>query len=173
MNGSTGTGRVNSHLDGAGTPAFTMFGGNDTGGAAGALAAGSISRRINMSGSRVADVYFSQTNVDALQHGVRYGVYRASEGRHVIGRQSDIELALVMRSVYLEHSRNMSDSEDMVMQQVRALNKIVLDYCIPRILQEADMYIRYRTDVSTLPVPLPRGELATTKGDRSLVMNGF
>ena len=162
-----------ARLDGTGTPAFTLFGGQDTGGSAGAMASGAISRRMNISGSRVASLYFSQTNVDALQHGIRYGVYRDSDGRHVIGRQSDVELAVVMRSVYLEHGRNLQDTEELVLQQVRALNKLVLDYCVPRILGEANMYIRYRHDVSTLPVPLPRGELATTKGDRTLVMKDF
>ena len=168
-----GTGRVSSaQLDGTGTSPFTMYGGADTGGAAGTLASSSIMRRLQISSSRVAEVFFSEDNVNALQHGVRYGVFRASHGHHVIGPQSEVELALVMRSVYLEHGRNLDD-QALVLKEVRSLNKIVLDYCVPRVLAEVNMYVRYRRDVSSLPVPMARGELATSRGDRQLVMSGF
>lgn len=127
--------------------------------------------------SGVRKLFFSTTNVEALQQGIRYSIYTASKGEHVIGRQSDTELGLVMRSIYLQESRNVADGgEDghVILEQVRALNKSVLDFCVPRILQELYMYIQYRRDISELPVVMDRAQIATTKGDRSLVMRtGF
>ena len=59
-----------------------------------------------------------------------------------------------MRSIFLQHSANLPHS---ITQQVEELNKLVLDYAIPQICSEAEGYIKYKNDVSTLPVPLSHG----------------
>ena len=41
--------------------------------------------------------------------------------------------------------------------QVEALNKLVTDYSVPQICGEAEGYIKYKNDVSTLPTPLSHG----------------
>ena len=121
--------------------------------------------------NQVQRVFFSAANVDALQEGLRYGVYRASGGRHVIGRQSDMELGLIMRSVYLQYGRN--EARD-VLAQVRELNAQVLQFAVPRVASEVDAYVHYRNDIERLPQPMERGQLATSKGDRTLIMRpGF
>ena len=38
--------------------------------------------------------------------------------------------------------------------QIYALNTIVLDYCIKQVFGEAQAYLKYKHDVSTLVVPL-------------------
>jgi hypothetical protein len=58
-----------------------------------------------------------------------------------------------MRSIYLQHASNLSTN---IVQQVAALNKLVLDYCVPQVYGEAQGYIKYKNDVSTLVVPLCR-----------------
>lgn len=173
-----GIGRVSGVGPGCGAPPpFSLY--SDTLGthdahapstSAGALATDSLQPSMRVDESDVAIVFFGADNVDALQHGIRYGVFRDTDGAHIIGRQSDVELALIMRSIYLQGSRNVDGDRATVLAQVRALNAEVLDYTIPRILQEVNMYAHYRRDVSSLPAPLPRGEIATTKGDRSLEM---
>ncbi len=121
--------------------------------------------------TEVAHLFFSPANVEALQHGIRYGVYRRSgASRLVVGRQSDRELGLVMRSVYLQHARNKAED---LLAQVRELNARALDYCVPVVYREALMYMTYLQDASTLPEPLPRAELATMKGDRTLEVTRF
>jgi hypothetical protein len=128
----------------------------------------------------VSTLFLSPANVDALQLGIRNLVYSRSGGRHRIGRQSDVELAIVMRSILLQEGRNLGpdtgatrDGPDSVLSQVRALNASVLAFCVPRIIGEADGYLRYRDEISTLPTPMEHGALATSKGDRSLVMPSF
>jgi hypothetical protein len=121
--------------------------------------------------SSATELFMSRQNVDALQDAIRYRVHVESGGRYTIGRQSDAELSLVMRSVLLQRGRN-DDSESSV-EQVRELNTTVLSWCVPRVLSEVDQYMRYRDDVSTLPVPMPRGDIATNKGTRALEMRQF
>ena len=56
-----------------------------------------------------------------------------------------------MRSVFLTYSANKPDG---IPQQIGALNQIVLDYCIPQVYGEAQGYIKYLEDASTLVVPM-------------------
>ena len=58
-----------------------------------------------------------------------------------------------MRSVFLSYSANKPDN---IQSQVAALNQIVLDYCIPQVYGEAQGYMKYLEDASTLVVPIDR-----------------
>lgn len=115
----------------------------------------------------VSDLYFSPENMSALQEGIRYRVYRESGGQYVIGRQSDTELRVIMRSVYLEYGLNQPGN---VVGQVRELNSRVLDWAVREILSNLKQHTAYLKDASTLPVPLDKAELLTKKGSRSLEM---
>lgn len=119
----------------------------------------------NHKSTEVADLFFSERNVDALQQAIRYRVWVETNGAHTIDRQSDTELTIVMRSLYLQYGRN---SPYNVREQVRELNAHVLDYCVPKIMSEMFAYLQYLRDASSLPVPLPNPELATMKGTRSV-----
>ena len=55
-------------------------------------------------------------------------VFKTSGNR--IGRQSDTELQIIMRSIYLQYSENNNCN---IISQVKVLNKKVLDYCVEKI----------------------------------------
>ena len=118
--------------------------------------------------SPVAALFFAATNVDALQDAIRYRVH--VESKRVISRQSDAELGLVMRSIFLQDATNRATD---VVGEVRQLNTAVLDFCVPRVLQEVNQYVRYRHDAATLPMPMAWGEYATMKGSKSLEAKSF
>ena len=118
--------------------------------------------------SRVGELFFSNMNKGVLHEAIRYSVWKESEKMLVIGRQSDAELSIVMRSIYLSDARNVDDSRECIIQQVKELNTNVLNYCVPQIVREGEMYRRYTLDASSLPIPLERGQISTTKGDRTL-----
>ena len=56
-----------------------------------------------------------------------------------------------MRSTYLQYAEHYSDN---ITKQVERLNKIVLDYCVPSVYNEAVGYERYCQDQSSLVVPI-------------------
>jgi hypothetical protein len=118
----------------------------------------------------LSDVFFGQQNIDALQHGIRYLVYEKSCGKYVIGLQSEDELKIVMRSVYLTHARNLST---LILEQVRQLNAKVLEFVVPRVLGEAAIYVEYKRRVSTLPEPMARSESTNRAGSRTLERTDF
>ena len=57
--------------------------------------------------STLSQVFFSKQNIDLIQNQIRYNVWIKSNKMHIIGRQSDTELEIVMRSIYLQYSKNL------------------------------------------------------------------
>jgi hypothetical protein len=95
--------------------------------------------------------FFSKQNIQILQNGIRSGVYYRSNGQYVIGPQDYDALKIIMRSVYLQNSANQPNNYT---QQIEALNQMVLDYCIQQVFSEAQGYMKYLNDASTLVVPI-------------------
>lgn len=96
-------------------------------------------------------VFFSAGNIQILQNGIRAGVYEKSNGLYVIPNQNVNNLKIIMRSMYIQYALHHPDN---ITSQVENLNKIVLDYCIPSVYNEAVGYERYCQDQSSLVVPL-------------------
>jgi hypothetical protein len=69
-----------------------------------------------------------------------------------------------MRSVFLQYSANQPNN---ITQQIAQLNKIVLDYCIQQVYSEAQGYMKYINDASTLVVPISHPVMAN-ENDRQL-----
>lgn len=126
--------------------------------------------RGNTTANALSQLYFSQKNVDALQEGIRYMVYVKSGEKHVIDKQSDTDLKIVMRSIYLEYGRNLPFD---IVGQVKDLNTRVLDFCVERILEEINMYMHYRVDISKNYEPMPRSENTSSAGTKTLIMKEF
>ena len=101
----------------------------------------------------LSTAFFSSQNIRILQNGIRAGVYKLSNNKYVIAQQPDTDIKVVMRSVYLNHCENRIGN---IKEQIQELNQYVFDYCIPRIYGEAQGYMNYLRDASTLVVPMAR-----------------
>lgn len=121
------------------------------------------------SNNKLSGVFFSQTNIDALQNAIRYQVYLQTCKKHVIDRQSDTDLKVIMRAIYLEHAKHGTD----ILTEIKRLNGLVLNFSVPRIVQEINMYMRYRQDISQLPTPMDRGEFVSSKGQKVLILENL
>jgi hypothetical protein len=120
--------------------------------------------------NKLADVFFSQENINILQDSIRYLVYQKSCGKYTIDRQSDSELKLIMRAYYLQEGRH---SQYDTVSDVRELNSLVLGYAVPKILQEINMYMYYKQDIGRNPMPMGRGEFSSSKGTKQLELKNF
>ena len=112
----------------------------------------------------LSQAFFSQQNIQILQNGIRAGVYHKSNSQYIIGPQDCDSLKIVMRSVYLQNAANQPNN---ITQQVFELNKIVLNYCIQQVYSEAQGYLKYIDDASTLVVPIAH-PIMTDNTDREL-----
>lgn len=114
----------------------------------------------NWENSVLSIAYFSKKNIQIIQNAIRAGVYEMSKEQYLIGPQSEDTLKIIMRSVFLQNSANMQSH---ITNQIEALNKIVVDYCAKQIYGEAQGYLTYLHDASTLVVPLQRPVMSNTK----------
>jgi len=103
--------------------------------------------------------YFSNDNIERLQLMIIDAVYKTCQKK--IGRQSYQELQIIMKSMYLQYSRNLPyDIEG----QVASLNKYVVDECVRIIVPNVLQYNKYMDDI-TSPIPImPLSQNVSNKG---------
>ena len=99
----------------------------------------------------ISDLFFSDTNMDALQMGIRYGVHQKT--KQVISNQSPDELYIIMRSIMLQYA-NFRTEADKVIDEIKRLNAKVLAYCIDNVSSNVQQYMQYIEDISKLRMPM-------------------
>ena len=115
----------------------------------------------------VSMMFFARKNVDYLQYLMKKIVYK--ESGHVIGRQSDEELLIIMRSIYLSDAKNQPYE---ITKQVAELNHKVVKYAVyEEILPKVKGYTTYLYDNFRTNVVLPRERFVDQKGSR--INRGF
>ena len=107
--------------------------------------------------------FFSNDNLERIQSQIINNVYNQSKKQ--ISKQSYQELQIIMKSIYLQYSRNLPNN---IEEQVFLLNKYVVDECVSIIIPNVIQYNKYITEItSPIPVP-PRSVNVSNKGDKSL-----
>ena len=124
----------------------------------------------NWNNTALSDTFFSAENIQIIQNGIRAGVYNKSNKQYVVGEQNCDELKIVMRSIFLQYSQNLPSN---IPQQVATLNKLVLDYCVKSVYGEAQGYMKYRFDASTLVVPIALPIMSKTNDKQLLLKKWF
>jgi hypothetical protein len=99
----------------------------------------------------LSKAFFSKENIQILQNGIRSGVYYKSNKQYVVGPQDCDSLKIIMRSIFLQYSTNQPQN---IATQIEHLNNLVLDYAVFHVYSEAQSYIKYLYDVSSLAVPI-------------------
>jgi hypothetical protein len=115
--------------------------------------------------STLNQLFFSKKNMDIIQNMIRYTVYEKSEKKFIIDKQSEVELEIVMRSIYLQHSPNLPNK---IKEQIQYLNKLVSDWCSEQIIPEVSQYFGYMKEIEYMPVPIDLPLNLSSKGSRSL-----
>ena len=123
----------------------------------------------NWNNTILSDTFFSAQNIKIIQNAIRVGVYKRSNGNYIIGEQNYDELKIIMRSIFLQHSKNLAIN---IREQIETLNKLVLDYSINQVYGEAEGYMKYKRDASTLVVPIAMPILSYSN-DKQLELKPF
>jgi hypothetical protein len=103
--------------------------------------------------TELSNAFFSSKNIQIIQNGIRAGVYNKSNQQYVVGEQNLDELQIIMRGIFLQYAVNQPSG---ITKQINDLNKLVLDYAINQVWGEAEGYMKYKRDASTLVVPIAR-----------------
>lgn len=123
----------------------------------------------NFSNNNLSKLYFCQSNIDLLQESIIEGVFKVTNGIK-ISRQSEDELLIIMRSIYLQHSKNQHNN---IQCQIHELNKLVLDYCIPNIHSSIKQYNGYINDITKDHTVMDKPQSVSIKGEKTLMPRHF
>lgn len=117
-----------------------------------------------LEGTSVQYLFFSKKNIGYLQKLLRYHVWLQSNKKYNIAHQDVNELQIIMKSIYLQYSKN---QEKNIVNQIKKLNALVLDYAIPNILSNIEQHINYKKTVSSLPKPIELPKYISSAGTRT------
>ncbi len=115
--------------------------------------------------TQLNQLFFSKANMEIIQNGIRYNVYMKTEKKHIIGKQSEIEIQIIMRSIYLQHSPNLPNQ---IKEQIKYLNELVINWCTEKVIPEVYQFIGYIKEVEFMPMPIDLPLNLSSKGTRSL-----
>ncbi len=116
-------------------------------------------------GNNLNKAFFSKQNIDLIQKEIIERIYKKTNNKARIGRQSDTELKIVMRSIYLQQSKNLPNN---IKKQIYELNEKVLEYCVNAVYVELQQYLGYIRDINSLKQPLDRPTNMSSKGTITL-----
>ena len=108
--------------------------------------------------------FFSKQNIDLLQNTIMNEVELKTNIK--INRQSDRELLIIMKSIYLQYSKN---NDDNLENEIKYLNELVLESSIPSIISNLLQYVGYLKDISTPRCPMEKPKF--TRSDPTLEYN--
>ena len=110
----------------------------------------------------LSTAFFSTRNINCIQKQIQKKVLQLTN--YKIGRQSEIQLQIIMRSIYLQYSKNLNCDYT---NQIRDLNKKVTDYSVDRIVVEISQFLEYRNEVSKIPEPISLPKNLSNAGEKS------
>jgi hypothetical protein len=121
-------------------------------------------------------LFFSEQNVENLQLLIRYIVHK--ETGYVVDKQSQTELLVVMRSIFLEYSAHpplfdnkMSDATRALIlekykKEVARLNDIVIYAVVPKLVSQLQQYVDYLRDSTQQPYQMDTPQNSSISGER-------
>ena len=101
--------------------------------------------------SPLSELYFSKMNIEALQKTIRYHIYKLTQKK--ISYQSEIELFIIMRSMYLQFANSFVHGDGIV-EAVKTLNEKVIDFSVSTIKDQLDQHDGYMKKISNAPTPM-------------------
>jgi hypothetical protein len=124
----------------------------------------------NQQGTNLSNLYFSQTNIDYLQDEIVRQIYKKTNGKHKICKQSEDELVIVMKSIYLQFSKHVQNN---IQFQIDELNKKVLNYCVDNVYSNLLQHLQYIIDITKEQQVMDRPQSVDIKGEKTLMPNHF
>lgn len=121
-------------------------------------------------------LFFSSSNVNNLQKVIRFIIHR--ETGESIDNQSNNELLIIMRSLFLEYSAHptlvderMSKEEKTKLynkytEEVKRLNEIVINTVVPKVMSQMQQYLDYLRDASQQPYQMNSPTNTNIAGER-------
>jgi hypothetical protein len=103
--------------------------------------------------SNISLMFFSAKNIQYIQDTLKKEIYTRSNGLYRLLPQNEDDLKTIMRAYFLQYVEYDLQNET---GELKRLNGLVLDFLIPRLMNESESYVKYIRDQSTLVMPFDR-----------------
>ena len=111
-------------------------------------------RQWRMRPSKLADEYFSVTNIKRIQKKLKREIYNRSYGKFRMQEdQNVLDLLQVMIIVYMQYGKDLPTS---IVRQVKVLNEQTIQYIAPDMMVNLKQYYGYLDDIKNPISPLPQ-----------------
>lgn len=118
----------------------------------------------NIEKNEVSNLFFSERNINHLKF-LLAKMLREKNNYHISPEsQSNNDLIVVMRGVYLSHSKNLPTDID---KQVIELNYISFADIYPRMVSNIKQYLSYIRESGSQPLPLPTPQYISNAGTKT------
>jgi len=114
-------------------------------------------------------LFFSNDNVNLLHEDIRKYIYFNTKNNSIIGKQSDTELKIIMKSIYLSNRPQLTDFKNII-EQVKFLNKAVIIECGKIIKTNLSQHLHYVKELNTMPQFQELPKNVSSKGTKNLEM---
>ena len=111
-------------------------------------------------------LYFSEFNLNLVQGAIRRKVKQTT--KYSIDRQNDSDLLTIMRSAFIN---NAGDPYNLVCDQVRDINAIVIDIAVSQIYTGISQYMDYYKDIDMPLQPMAIPIYTSTYGNKIPINN--
>jgi len=160
MNNNLGSGRVNTNINTKfiNKNNYTKNTENGT---------NTISRTYSL--NDLTGLFFSNDNISLLHEEIRKYIYFNTENNSIIGKQSDTELKIIMKSIYLSNRPKLTDYTNTI-SQAKFLNKLVILECTRIIKTNLLQHLHYVKELNTIPIFDQLPKYVSLKGTKNLEM---
>lgn len=124
------------------------------------------SKHLHMEQSELALIYFSKENMDRIQKLVRREIYRRTDGKFKILKDSEeLDMQTVMDIVFDEHALHLPDQ---LVRQVKKLNKQTVEMIVPNAITVIDQTSKYLKQLDEPIKPMNRPLNVNNGGRKTL-----
>lgn len=116
-------------------------------------------------GNLLNQAFLSAQNIKLVQEQIRYEIYVRSKGKFKIGNQSETDLTIIMRSIYLQYGKNQIGNTK---EQIQELNRLVVLEAVPRIMSQIQQHVGYLERASTMYHPIENPVNLSSAGRKQL-----
>jgi transcriptional/translational regulatory protein YebC/TACO1 len=103
--------------------------------------------------NKLSLMYFSAKNIQYIQNTLKNEIFKRSDGLYKLLPQNEDNLKIIMRFYFLQYVENDVGNEN---NEIKRINNILLNYLIPKLMNESEAYYKYIRDQSTLVMPFDR-----------------
>jgi len=121
--------------------------------------------------NQISDLFLSQKNIDFIQNKI-IKTFKIKHNYN-ISNQSNSELLIIMRSIYLNNCTNNYKNMNDVKKEIIKLNDLVVNYSVDNIfknIKSQELYLK-KINNDLEPINLPSN--TNSKGDKQLEFKSF